>query len=52
MEWIKQSKLLAIEIHEHLAPGCTKKIKDLLQVHFKFSQYGEYSIFENLNGKL
>ena len=48
MAWINQSKLLAIEIHEHLVPGCTKKIKVLLQANFKFSQNGEYSIFENL----
>jgi FkbM family methyltransferase len=47
MVWINRSKLLAIEIHEHLVPGCTKKIMDLLKKDFKFQQNSEYSIFEN-----
>jgi len=47
LPWIRQSKLLAIEIHEHFAPGCTNQIFDLVKENFKFSKNGEYSIFEN-----
>ncbi len=47
MNWINRSELIAIEIHEHFVPGCTKRIRSLLG-DFKFSQNGEYSIFEKL----
>lgn len=47
MSWINQTKLLAIEIHEHFVPGCGKKIRGLLKDNFKIYQNGEYSIFEN-----
>jgi FkbM family methyltransferase len=49
MEWILQSKLLAIEIHEEMVPGCKKRISELLLANFKQFQNGEYSVFENLS---
>lgn len=52
MQWLAKSKLVAIEIHEHLVPGCTKRIMDLLETDFMFSQHGEYSVFKNIHVQL
>lgn len=49
MDWISSTETLAIEIHEHIAPGTNANIKELLGVNFKISQQGEYSVFTKSN---